>query len=109
MIVAEMSNSEIKVLKLQARALQRRKNTTIKYTTEYKLYRSNKNKTKKKKTVTLNNMIVMLPFSRSSYEKHSQWSDNGHNDDVCVPPPSLSFSNNRVSFVFFLLKKSSSC
>ena len=62
-------------------AIKRKKdNTTIKYTIEYNLYRSKK--TKKLKTVTLNNMIVMLPSSQSSHEKHSQWSDNGHNDDV---------------------------
>lgn len=34
----------------------KRKNKTIKYTTEYNLYRSNE-----LKTVTLDNMIVVLP------------------------------------------------
>lgn len=53
------------------------RNTKIKYTTEYNLYRS-----KKLKTVTLNNMIVMLPSFQSSYEKHSQWSDNRHDDNA---------------------------
>lgn len=55
--------------------------------------------------MTLNKMIVMLLSSQSSYEKHSQWSDNEHDGDVCIPPPSLSFSNNRVSFVFLFVKK----
>lgn len=72
--------------------------TTIKYTAEYNLYRS-----KKLKTVTLNNMIVMLPSSQSSYEKHSQWSDNGHDEDdnVCRrTKASLRHSNK--SFICFL-------
>ena len=76
---------------------------TIKYTTEYNLYRSIN--WRQWHWIT---WLWCCRLLKSSYEKHSQWSDNGHDDDVCrrtniPPPPSL--SNNRVSFVFFFLKK----
>lgn len=60
--------------------------------TEYNLYRSE----------TLNNMIVMLPSSQSSYERHSQWSDSDEDDNVSRRTKK---SFNPASFIFLFLKK----
>lgn len=60
---------------------------------------------KKLTTGTPNNMNVTLASSQSSYEKHSQWSDNGHEvqEDEAF---ALARPPTTVSFVFFsFLKK----
>lgn len=71
---------------------------TIKYMTEYDLYRSKKQN--KNKDVTLNKMIVMVSSSKSSYVKHSQWSDN---DGSLCRRTSLYLHSSTISL--FSLKK----